>query len=89
MKIYTKQGKTLLVDGPASVKFKSPKLIHPRNREKRKLLRDLCYKKYMKAAKMQSLSFRWVKVRSFLGSGGSLHRNRLNILCSMLGGRLE
>ena len=69
--------------------IKSPKLIHPRNREKRKLLRELSYKKYMKGAKMQSLSFRWVKVRnSILGSGSPLHRNRLNFLGNMLGARL-
>lgn len=65
--------------------IKSPQLIYPRNREKRKLLRKLSYKKYMKGAKMQSLSFRWVKIRnSILGSGHSLHRNLLNILCNIL-----
>jgi polynucleotide 5'-hydroxyl-kinase GRC3/NOL9 len=69
--------------------IKSPKLIHPRNRETRKQLRELSYRKYMKGAKIQSLSFKWVKVRnSILGSGSPLHHNLLNILCNMLGVRI-
>jgi len=79
---------TAILDAFVSSKvfiIKSPQLIYPRNREKRKLLRELSYKKYMKGAKMQSLSFRWVKVRnSILGSGRPLRRNLLNILCNML-----
>ncbi|PVX25993.1 MAG: hypothetical protein CW691_02855 [Candidatus Bathyarchaeum sp.] len=63
----------------------SPQLIEPRNREKRKLLRELSYKKYMKGAKTQSFSFSWVKVRdSLLGAGGPLHRKRLETLSNML-----
>lgn len=63
----------------------SPQLIQPRNREKRKLLRELSYKKYLKGAKMQSLSLSWIKVEdSVLGAGAPLHRNRLAKLSNML-----
>jgi polynucleotide 5'-hydroxyl-kinase GRC3/NOL9 len=67
----------------------SPKLVHPRNRENRRLLRELSYKKYMKAAKTRSFSFKWIKLEdSLLGSGGPLHRNRLAMLSNLLGTRL-
>jgi len=63
----------------------SPQLIQPRNREKRKLLRELSYKKYMKGAKMQSFSLGWIKVKnSLLGSGAQLHRKRLETLSNLL-----
>jgi polynucleotide 5'-hydroxyl-kinase GRC3/NOL9 len=66
----------------------SPQLIQPRNREKRKLLRELSYKKYMKGAKIQSFSFSWVKVEgSILGSGGPLPHKRLETLSNLLGAR--
>ncbi len=64
----------------------SPQLIQPRSREKRKILRELSYKKYLKSAKMQSLSFNWIKVKgSLLGAGGPLPRKRLDTLQSLLG----
>jgi polynucleotide 5'-hydroxyl-kinase GRC3/NOL9 len=66
----------------------SPQLIQPRSREKRKLLRELSYKKYLKSAKMQSFSLSWIKVKdSILGAGGPLHRKRLETLSNLLGTR--
>jgi len=66
----------------------SPQLIQPRSREKRKLLRELSYKKYLKGAKMQSLSLSWVKVKdSLFGTGGPLPRKRLERLTNLLGTR--
>jgi polynucleotide 5'-hydroxyl-kinase GRC3/NOL9 len=66
----------------------SPQLIQPRSREKRKLLRELSYKKYMKGAKIQSFSLSWVKTKdSILGSGGPLLHNRLETLSNLLGAR--
>ena len=63
----------------------SPQLVQPRNREKRKLLRELSYKKYMKEAKMQSFSLGWIKVKnSLLGSGGQIHGKRLEVLNNIL-----
>jgi polynucleotide 5'-hydroxyl-kinase GRC3/NOL9 len=67
------------------VSVDSPQLIQPRSREKRKLLRELSYKKYMKGAKMQSFGLGWVKVEgSLLGSGVPLHRKRLEALRNLL-----
>ncbi len=67
------------------VNIDSPQLVQPRNREKRRLLRELSYKKYMKKAKMQSFSLGWVKVEnSLLGSGGQMHHKRLEALNNLL-----
>jgi polynucleotide 5'-hydroxyl-kinase GRC3/NOL9 len=66
----------------------SPQLIQPRSREKRKLLRELSYKKYLKGAKTQSFSLRWIKVvGSIFGAGGPLPRKRLETLSNLLGTR--
>ena len=66
----------------------SPQLVQSRNREKRKILRELGYKKYMKGAKMLSISFGWIKVTgSLLGSGAPVHHSRLATLIDMLGVR--
>jgi polynucleotide 5'-hydroxyl-kinase GRC3/NOL9 len=64
----------------------SPQLIQPRSREKRKILRELSYKKYLKGAKTQSFSLGWVKVEdSIFGVGSSLPRKRLETLSNLLG----
>ena len=74
--------------GTKVILIASPQLIHPRSREKRKLLRELSYKKYLKGAKIQSLSLSWVKVKnSLLGSGRQLRRKRLETLSSLLESR--
>jgi len=66
----------------------SPRQIHPRNRDTRKLLRELGYKKYLKKAKMQSFSFSWLNVEdSFLGAGAPLSRKRFADLVNLLGKR--
>ena len=66
----------------------SPQLIQPRSREKRKLLRELSYKKYLKRAKMQSFSLSWIKVKdSLFGAGGPLPHKRLETLMNLLGTR--
>ena len=87
------QGKELtpILDSLHDVKvlvIDSPQLIQPRNREKRKLLRELSYKKYLKRAKMQSFSLGWVEIKdSILGAGIALHRNRLETLSNLLEAR--
>jgi polynucleotide 5'-hydroxyl-kinase GRC3/NOL9 len=66
----------------------SPQLIQPRSREKRRLLRELSYKKYMKGAKMQSFSLGWINVEdSIFGAGALLPRKRLEALANLLGKR--
>jgi len=49
-----KETKVLIID--------SPTMIHKRNREKRKVLRELSYRKYLKGAKVQSFPLNWVKI---------------------------
>ena len=77
-----------ILDGLSDVKvivMGSPELIASRSREKRKLLRELSYKKYLKDAKVQSFSLNWIDVEdSILGSGGQLHHKRLQTLRNLL-----
>lgn len=40
----------------------SPSVIRARDREKRRILRELSYKKYLKDAKIRSLPLNWIKV---------------------------
>jgi len=42
----------------------SPSVIRARDREKRKILRELGYKKYLKGAKIQSFPLNWINVES-------------------------
>jgi polynucleotide 5'-hydroxyl-kinase GRC3/NOL9 len=63
----------------------SPQLVKPRDREKRKLLREISYKKYLKEAKMQTFSLSWIKVKnSIFGSGSQIHGKRLEVLNNLL-----
>jgi polynucleotide 5'-hydroxyl-kinase GRC3/NOL9 len=72
--------------GVKSVVIDSPQLIQQRSREKRKILRELSYKKYLKSSKMQSLSFSWIEVKdSILGAGSTLPHKRLETLQNLLG----
>jgi polynucleotide 5'-hydroxyl-kinase GRC3/NOL9 len=74
-----------LLNGVYVIFVDAPHLIRPRSREKRKLLRELGYKKYLKTARTRSLSFHWLGVQcSSLGTGVSLNRNRLEILVNLL-----
>ena len=76
------------LDGVKIIVVDYPQLIQPRSREKRKLLRELSYKKYMKGAKLQSFSFSWMKAEgSIFGAGVPLSPRRLNTLTGMLGKR--
>jgi len=64
----------------------SPQVVQRRNREKRKILRELSYKKYLRQAKVQSFALNWVKVEgSLLGAGGSLAPERMEKIRNLLG----
>jgi polynucleotide 5'-hydroxyl-kinase GRC3/NOL9 len=66
----------------------SPRLVQRRNREKRKILRELSYKKYLKQAKVQSFALNWVKVEdSLLGAGSPLAPRRMEKIRNLLGAR--
>ncbi len=66
----------------------SPQLVRRRNREKRKILRELSYKKYLKNAKVHSFALSWVKVEdSLMGNGNSLAPERVEKIRNLLGTR--
>ncbi len=66
----------------------SPRLVQRRNREKRKILRELSYKKYLKQAKVHPFALNWVKVEgSLLGVGSPLAPGRMEKIRSLLGAR--
>jgi len=75
-----KEAKVLSID--------SPRLAQRRNREKRKILRELSYKKYLKKAKVHPFALNWVKVEgSLLGAGGPLAPERMGKIRNLLGTR--
>jgi polynucleotide 5'-kinase involved in rRNA processing len=66
----------------------SPQVIHPRSREKKKVLRELGYKKYLKQAKVLSLPFNWLEVKDSLFENTVLvNHKRLAALANLLGTR--
>jgi len=67
-----------------SIEF--PSAIKKRDREKRKILRELGYKKYLKGAKMQSFPLKWVKVEGVpFGTGTTLNERTLEKINAELG----
>jgi len=73
-----RETKILVIDSPQSVQR--------RNREKRKILRELSYKKYLKQAKVQSFALNWAKVEgSLLGAGSPLAPQRMERIRNLLG----
>lgn len=73
-----KETKVLVID--------SPQLVQRRNREKRKILRELSYKKYLKQAKVQSFALSWVKVEdSLLGAGSLLSPGHMEKIRNLVG----
>jgi len=56
----------------------SPPAIRRRSREKRKILRELSYKKYLKGARVQSFPLKWVNIAGYLlGNGRPLTTERM------------
>jgi polynucleotide 5'-hydroxyl-kinase GRC3/NOL9 len=73
-----KERKTLTID--------SPQVVQRRNREKRKILRELSYKKYLKQAKVQSFALNVVKVEGApLGAGSSPSKEHMEKIGKLLG----
>jgi polynucleotide 5'-hydroxyl-kinase GRC3/NOL9 len=73
-----KKAKTLAIDSPPAKK--------KRNLAKRKVLRELGYKKYLKKAKVQSFPMNWVKVdRALMGTGKVPQAERMEKIGEMLG----
>jgi len=64
----------------------SPQVVQRRNREKRKILRELSYKKYLKKAKVQSFTLNWVKVEGTpLGTGSPPTAEQMKKIRNLLG----
>ena len=64
----------------------SPQAIKKRSREKRKILRELSYKKYLKGARVQSFPLSWVKVEGVpFGTGLTPTERRLEKITAKLG----
>lgn len=68
------------------ISIESPSAIKKRDREKRKILRELSYRKYLKGAKMQSFPLSWVKVEGIpFGTGITPSERRLEKIRANLG----
>jgi polynucleotide 5'-hydroxyl-kinase GRC3/NOL9 len=68
------------------VYVESPSAIKRRDREKRKILRELSYKKYLKGAKVQSFPLSWIKVEGIpLVASPSPGRKKLEKTMERLG----
>ncbi|RLI21804.1 hypothetical protein DRO54_02715 [Candidatus Bathyarchaeota archaeon] len=64
----------------------SPSAIKKRDREKRKILRELSYKKYLRGAKIQSFLISWINLEgTLLGKGITPSRERMRQIESILG----
>ena len=64
----------------------SPSAIRKRDREKRKILRELSYKKYLKGGKVQSFLISWLKLEgTLLGKGMFPHKERMREIEQILG----
>ncbi|NIP67193.1 hypothetical protein GWN63_05670 [Candidatus Bathyarchaeota archaeon] len=69
---------TMAVDSPSAIKRRS--------QEKRRVLRELGYKKYLKKAKVRSFPLSWVRVeRVLVGSGRIPARERMERIKELLG----
>ena len=64
----------------------SPSAIKKRDREKRKILRELSYKKYLRGGKIQSFLISWINLEgTLLGKGIPPSRERMRQIESILG----
>ena len=64
----------------------SPSAIKKRDREKRKILRELSYKKYLRGGKIQSFLISWINLEgTLLGKGMPPSRERMRQIESILG----
>lgn len=69
-----------------TIAVNSPLVIRKRDREKRKILRQLSYKKYLKGAKVQSFPLNWIRVEgALLTSGNHPITERIEKIRELLG----
>jgi len=71
---------------PKTITVDSPLVTRKRNREKRKTLRQLSYKKYLKGAKVQSFPLSWIRVEGALLTSRKLPiKERIQMVEELLG----
>jgi polynucleotide 5'-hydroxyl-kinase GRC3/NOL9 len=64
----------------------APQAIKQRDREKRKVLRELSYKKYLKGAKVMTFPLSWMRIEGVpLGTGMTPRRLQMNKIQELLG----
>ena len=69
-----------------SIAVESSPAVRKRDREERKLLRELGYKKYLKGASVQSFPLNWVRVSGVpFGSGAPPSRNQMDKIVEQIG----
>lgn len=69
-----------------TIAVESPSVVHKRNREKRKVLRELSYMKYLKGAKIQLFPLNWIRVEGgVFGAGGIPPVKRMRMIRDSLG----
>ncbi len=74
------------LNGIEVLSIESPPAVKKRDREKRKILRELSYKKYLKGAKVQSFPLSWVKVEDLpIGTGATPNERRMEKIRTVLG----
>jgi polynucleotide 5'-hydroxyl-kinase GRC3/NOL9 len=66
--------------------IESSPAVRKRDREERKLLRELSYKKYLKGATVESFPLSWIKISGVtFGTGAKPSRERMNKIAEHLG----
>jgi len=69
-----------------SISIESSPAVRKRDREERKILRELGYKKYLKGAAVQSFLLSWIKISGVpFGSGSPPSRSRLDKIVEQIG----
>jgi len=72
--------------GKKVIAVESPLVVHKRDRDKRKTLRELSYKKYLKGARIESFPLNWTRVEGIpLGTGLPPPQRRIEEIEQKLG----
>ncbi len=74
------------LDKAKTLTVRASPAVHKRSREKRKILRELAYAKYLKNAKVESFPLDWIKVEGgFFGVGRALTREQMRLVRDAVG----
>jgi polynucleotide 5'-kinase involved in rRNA processing len=74
------------LDKAKTLTVRASPVVHKRSREKRKILRELAYAKYLKNAKVESFPLDWIKVEGgVFGVGRALTREQVRLVRDAVG----